>query len=209
MTKQPFFPPRRGYHHGSLKDALLEAARMLVAERGPAGFTLSEAAKRVGVTAAAPYRHFSDRDDLMGELARRGFEAFTLKLETAFDDGRPDPRTALQRVGQAYLALAREEPGLYHSMFSNAAALDAPGPGAAAHRALDVLSAAAAALLRDLGQPKADPRPLAFLIWSMSHGVATLILSGHLTPEAGCDPDAVLRDGLAAMLIAWSGRARG
>lgn len=209
MTKQPFFPPRRGYHHGSLKDALIEAARLLVAERGPAGFTLSEAAKRVGVTAAAPYRHFSDRDDLMGELARRGFETFTLKLQAAFDGGRPDARASLERMGQAYLAFAREEPGLYHSMFANAAALDGPDQGVAADRALAALSAAAASVLREMGQPKADPRPLAFQIWSMSHGVATLMLSGHLTPEAGCDPDAILRDGVAAMLTAWSGRARG
>ena len=60
--KQNFFGGgRRGYHHGRLRDALVEAARTLVAERGTAGFTLAEAAKRVGVTAAAPYRHFSDR----------------------------------------------------------------------------------------------------------------------------------------------------
>ncbi|QYU66880.1 TetR/AcrR family transcriptional regulator [Leptolyngbya sp. 15MV] len=67
---------RRGYHHGNLKEALLEAARLLTAERGPHGFTLAEAARIAGVSPSAPYRHFKDKDALMGELARRGFEAF-------------------------------------------------------------------------------------------------------------------------------------
>src|ERR1700761_3250260 len=110
---------RRGYHHGRLKDALIEAARRLVTERGLAGFTLAEAAKLVGVTAAAPYRHFADRNDLMGELARRGFELFGERLLGAWDDGRPDPRHALHRMGRAYLAFARADPGLYTAMFGN------------------------------------------------------------------------------------------
>jgi AcrR family transcriptional regulator len=206
--KAPFFAPRRGYHHGSLKDALIEAARHLVAERGASGFTLSEAAKRVGVTAAAPYRHFSDRNDLMGELARRGFEIFSLKLEAAFDKGRPDPIVALGRMGAAYLAFAREEPGLYGAMFANAAALDAPGPGAAADHALDLLLQAALAILRAAGRPDGDARSLAFKIWSLSHGVAMLMLSGHLSKEAGGDPEAICRDGVAALVAQAVGTAK-
>ena len=90
---------RRGYHHGRLKQALVEAARTLVAERGPAGFTLAEAAKLVGVTSAAPYRHFSDRTALMGELARLGFELFAERLSQAWDDAQPDPVAAMLRMG--------------------------------------------------------------------------------------------------------------
>ena len=92
--QSPFAEGRRGYHHGRLKDALIEAARALIAENGPAGFTLAEAAKRVGVTGAAPYRHFADRNALIGELARRGFEIFGENLARAWDDGRPDARAA-------------------------------------------------------------------------------------------------------------------
>ena len=207
MTKQPFLGPRRGYHHGGLKDALIDAARLLVSERGAAGFTISEAAKRVGVTAAASYRHFSDRNDLMGELVRRGFDLFALKLEGAFDHGQPNPWTALMRMGEAYLAFAREEPGLYSAMFANAAALDEPGPGAAADRALAVLRSGAAAVLGEAPRPGADPQALAFQIWSLSHGVATLMLSGHLSIEAGCDPMAVLSQGVHSMVAAQGARA--
>lgn len=200
MTKQPFLGPRRGYHHGGLKDALIEAARHLVAERGAAGFTVSEAAKRVGVTAAASYRHFTNRDDLMGELVRRGFDLFALRLEEAFENGRPDIGTALTRMGDAYLAFARDEPGLYGAMFANAAALDEPGPGAAADRALAVLRRAAEALLHVAGRNRDDPRPLAFQIWAFSHGVATLMLSGHLSEDAGHDPRRTLHDGIGALV---------
>lgn len=189
--KNPFFgygPPKTAYHHGSLKDALVEAARLLVAERGPAGFTLAEAAKRVGVTAAAPYRHFSDRNDLMGELARRGFELFGQRLAGVWDEGRPDPRSALRRMGGAYLAFARAEPGLYAAMFVNAKAPGiSPAWGGVAGLALDGLHRATAAVLGETGQNALAARQLAFELWSLSHGVAMLTLAGHLDPASLID----------------------
>src|ERR1039458_614777 len=112
IPKHPLFDQaRRGYHHGRLKDALIEAARSLIAQRGPNGFTLSEAAKLVGVTAAAPYRHFADRNELIGALARTGLVLFGDRLAKAWDDGRPEARVALRRMGRAYLAFATAEPG--------------------------------------------------------------------------------------------------
>ena len=66
----------RGYHHGNLKEALLQAALGLIAEKGAAGFTFADAARMAGVSAAAPYRHFRDRDELLSSIAQRGFEQF-------------------------------------------------------------------------------------------------------------------------------------
>lgn len=184
---------RRGYHHGHLKEALLEAARHLAAERGPSGFTLAEAAKMVGVTPAAPYRHFADRGALIEELAKRGFEAFVQKLETAWDGGKPAPDVALRRMGVAYLEFAREEPGLYASMFGNVQTLNAPEPGAAADRALDSIRHACASVLAHYDAPRDGAKALAFEIWSLSHGLAMLMLSGHLDPQrTGADPAAIL-----------------
>jgi AcrR family transcriptional regulator len=192
---------RRGYHHGRLKDALIEAARSLVTERGPAGFTLAEAAKLVGVTAAAPYRHFSDRNALMAELARRAFEQFGQRLSAAWDNGRPDPPTALARMGTAYLTFARDEPGLYSAMFDNVGALTAPASGAAADKALALLLNAAEAVLRVRGGPASAARRLALEIWALSHGVAMLALGGHLNADnEGCDPAAILEGGIASLL---------
>jgi AcrR family transcriptional regulator len=197
--KHPFRPgffggsERRGYHHGRLKDALVDAARSLLAERGPAGFTLAEAAKLVGVTGAAPYRHFSDRNALVAELAKRGFETFGQKLASAWDEGKPDPITAFRRMGSAYLAFARTEPGLYMAMFGSVAALATSEHGAAADQALETLLKAASAILRAFGAPEAGAKDLAFQIWSASHGVAMLALSGHLDAGKGCDPEPILQ----------------
>src|SRR5712672_3237450 len=109
----------RGYHHGNLKEALLQAALGLIAEKGAAGFTFADAARMAGVSPAAPYRHFRDRDELLSSIAQRGFEQFEAILTNAWDDGRPDTVTAFERVGKAYLAFAREEPAFYSAMFES------------------------------------------------------------------------------------------
>src|SRR6187455_3879039 len=93
----------RGYHHGNLKEALVNAALALIAEKGAAGFTFADAARWAGVSPAAPYRHFRDRDALLADVARRGFERFEQRLAAAWDDGRPSPLAALERLGAAYL----------------------------------------------------------------------------------------------------------
>src|SRR5208283_818988 len=85
----------RGYHHGNLREALIRAALELIARKGTAGFTFAEAARFAGVSPAAPYRHFRDRDELMANVALRGFEQFEAALARAWDDGRPDAFTAL------------------------------------------------------------------------------------------------------------------
>src|SRR3954466_15284764 len=82
---------RRGCHHGNLREALVRAALDLIAAKGPAGFTFAEAARSAGVSPAAPYRHFRDRDDLMADVARQGFERFEAMLQTAWNGGAPDP----------------------------------------------------------------------------------------------------------------------
>src|ERR1700733_6768231 len=81
---------RRGYHHGNLREALIEAALELIGAKGPAGFTVAEAARLAGVSPAAPYRHFRDADALLAEVAVRGFERLADALQRAWNGGRPD-----------------------------------------------------------------------------------------------------------------------
>ncbi len=90
----------RGYHHGNLKEALVRAALALIAEKGPAGFTFADAARWAGVSPAAPYRHYRDRDELLADVARRGFDEFTERLSKAWDDGKPDPQSRLRAARQ-------------------------------------------------------------------------------------------------------------
>lgn len=171
----------RGYHHGNLKEALLQAALDLIAQKGAAGFTFADAARMAGVSPAAPYRHFRDRDELLSSIAQRGFEQFEAQLAAAWDDGRPDTVTAFERVGKAYLAFARTEPAFYSAMFESGVAADSTaGLLAAGERAFGVIRAAAERLAA-LAPPNV-PRPPALMmalhIWSMSHGVASLFGRG-------------------------------
>ena len=96
---------------------LLEAARKLIEQYGPAGFSLTEAARLAGVSPAAPYRHFRDRDALLAEVARSGFERFAARLDMAWNNGIPTPLSAFDKLGKAYLAFARDEPASYTVMF--------------------------------------------------------------------------------------------
>jgi len=170
----------RSYHHGNLREALIEAALDMIAARGPNGFTLAEVARTVGVSGAAPYRHFRDRNALIGEIARQGFERFATNLRAAWDDGRPNPRAAIENCGRAYLAFARKEPAYYAAMFEPGFPLeDDPALLAASERAFGVLREAADAAIRTLPSPNRPPALMVALhLWSMAHGVASLFIEG-------------------------------
>lgn len=183
---------RRGYHHGNLREALIRAALDLIGEKGPAGFTFAEAARAAGVSPAAPYRHFRDRDELLADVALRGFERFAAALTEAWNDGRPEPLQALENVGRAYLRFARTEPAYYSAMFEAGVSLpDHPDCAAAGERAFGVLRSAADALCAGLPKERRPPAlMLALHIWALSHGVASLFARGDagrrklpMTPE--------------------------
>jgi AcrR family transcriptional regulator len=167
---------RRGYHHGNLREALIESALRLIAEKGPSGFTIAEAARAAGVSPAAPYRHFRDRDELIADVARRGFERFAAALSAAWDDGRPDPINAFHAMGRAYLAFAHDEPAYYAAMFETGAPGDANAElRQASDCAFNVLLDGAKTLSAML--PEADrppPSMVAAHIWALAHGMATL-----------------------------------
>jgi AcrR family transcriptional regulator len=170
----------RGYHHGNLKEALVRAALELIAKKGPSGFTFAEAARWAGVSPAAPYRHFRDRDELMSDVARRGFEEFEIALTRAWDLGRPDPSTAFERLGKAYLAFARTEPAYYSAMFEAGIPLDLnPDLRAAGDRAFAVLRTAAEALIASMPSERRPPAlMMALHVWALSHGIASLFGRG-------------------------------
>jgi len=194
----------QSYHHGNLKQVLLEAARKLIEQYGPAGFSLTEAARLAGVSPAAPYRHFRDRDALLAEVARSGFERFAARLDMAWNNGIPTPLSALEHLGRAYLAFARDEPASYTVMFETGLAEASREPIPAAERAFDVLQEAAAALCRTLPERERPPVKLMSLhIWAMSHGVATLFAQGELQArKVPMTPEEILE---SAMLIYLKG----
>jgi AcrR family transcriptional regulator len=170
----------RAYHHGNLKEALVRAALELIAEKGPAGFTFADAARWAGVSPAAPYRHFRDRDELMSDVARRGFDLFAEALQRAWNEGRPDPAAAYERLGKAYLAFARNEPAYYAAMFEAGIPLDVnPEFRAAGDRAFSVLRAATEALVATMPAKLRPPvMMMALHVWALSHGIASLFGRG-------------------------------
>jgi AcrR family transcriptional regulator len=193
---------KRGYHHGNLKEALVAACLRLIAERGPQGFTLSEAAREAGVTPAAVYRHFEGREDLIAEAARQGFDMFADLLAYAYADGKPTALAAFEAVGRAYLAFARKYPGHYVAMFESGISIQRNAELAAvAGRALGVMEKAA----RDLSQhipPERRPPPQMFSahIWAMSHGVVELFARGAPGTRSPFPPEDLLETGIGVYL---------
>lgn len=188
---------RESYHHGNLRQALVQATVHLIEEKGPQAFTLAEAARQAGVSAAAPYRHFAGRDELLEEVARHGFEEFSQRLETAFAGGKPTPLSALFHMGKAYLAFAAERRGYYIAMFESGISITSNSAlTQAADRARGVLVTAAEELFRTA---PGDQRPPAWMvadhIWALSHGVVELFSRGKPGGRSPISPEDMLESG--------------
>jgi AcrR family transcriptional regulator len=193
----------RGYHHGNLKEALVRAALELIAEKGPSGFTFAEAARWAGVSAAAPYRHFRDRDELLASVARHGFARFEAALARAWNDGLPSPFAAFDRLGKAYLDFARTEPAYYSAMFEAGIPLDTnPELREAGERAFAVLRRATEGLVATLPAGSRPPAlMMALHIWSLSHGIASLFGRGDTARRSlPMSPEELLEAGLLVYL---------
>jgi AcrR family transcriptional regulator len=168
------------YHHGNLREALLEAAVVLIAEVGPMAFTLREVARRAGVSHNAPYRHFRDKEDLMNAVATEGYRELTNAMQQA---ARKHVRALekLKYAGLAYIEFALRRPEHFAVMF------DAPLSGARHHDSNDAAKAAFSTLVslvttaQQAGElASGDPLEYAYLAWTMVHGVAKLAITGRL-----------------------------
>jgi AcrR family transcriptional regulator len=192
---------KRGYHHGNLKQALVDAALLLIEAKGPMGFTLSEAAKKAGVTPAAVYRHFEGREDLIAELARQGFDAFGELLEYAYESGQPSDRAAFEATGRAYLAFARKYPGHYIAMFESGISIQrTPELYQVASRALGVLEKSAIKLSEHIPvDRRPPPQMFSAHIWAMSHGVVELFARNSGT-QSPFPPEDLLETGIGIYL---------
>jgi AcrR family transcriptional regulator len=171
-------PERRGYHHGNLREALVEAALDLIAGKGASGFTVAEAARLAGVSPAAPYRHFRDAEALLAEVALRGFERLEAALLQAWNGGRPTAVDAFRALGRAYLMFARDQPAYYAAMFEARVATESyPGLQAASDRAFAVLRQAADQICASLPPGRRPPAlMMALHVWALAHGIASLFV---------------------------------
>jgi len=193
---------RRGYHHGNLRQALVDATLDLIVEKGPQGFTMAEAARRAEVSAAAPYRHFKGQEDIIAEAARQGYLIFAEHLAKAYGDGGPSALSTFERTGRAYLIFAQEFPGHYIAMFESSVAVAGNAELALARdEAMSVLMQAAEGLSDHL-PPDRRPPPsmIAHHIWALSHGVVELIARGSPGTRAPFSAEEMLETGTGIYL---------
>jgi AcrR family transcriptional regulator len=169
---------REGYHHGNLREAMVEAALNMIRDRGPGGFSFAEVARAVGVSGAAPYRHFRDRNALVAEIARQGFVNLEADLARAWNDGKPGAAAALESCGRAYLGFARREPASYAAMFHPGFPIeDVAELAAASDRAFAVVRRAADRVTASaVGERKPPALMVALHVWSLAHGIASLYI---------------------------------
>ena len=194
--------PKRGYHHGNLRQALVDAALELIEEKGPTGFTLSEAAKEAGVTPAAVYRHFEGREELIAECAKQGYEIFADLMEYAYETGQPSALASFEATGRAYLAFARRHPGHYVAMFESGISINrTPELAQIAGRAIGVLERAANQLSEHIPEDKRPPAQMfSAHIWAMSHGVVELYARGSPGTKSPFTPEDLLESGIGIYL---------
>lgn len=198
----------RPYHHGNLRAALLEAALVLIGERGPRGFTLREAARRAGVSHNAPYRHFASRDELLLAVAEEGFLRLKEMMEAALGRGH-SPLERLQYSACGYVEFALRWPNHFAVMF------DLPREMASTTKssptglgAFGILMSCMEEAQAEGDLPEGDPLPLALTAWSMVHGVAKLAIGGALpmgperTLEFTWQASSLLVAGLSQTLVA-------
>lgn len=174
----------------------------LIEEKGPTGFTLSEAAREAGVTPAAVYRHFEGREDLIAEAARQGYEIFGDLLDYAYAKGQPSALAAFEATGRAYLAFERRYPGHYVAMFESGISIQrTPDLNAAATRAMGVLEMASRELSKHIpAHKRPPPQMFAAHIWAMSHGVVELFARGNPGTRSPFSPEDLLESGIGVYL---------
>jgi AcrR family transcriptional regulator len=187
---QSSLPFRARYHHGDLRNALIDMAAAVARLHGPEAVVLRDVARQVGVSHNAGYRHFASRDELLSAVADRGLAELALAMEDGLAAVAPDPdprvvaRARLRAVGRAYVTYALTERGMFRTMWTRAGDPYAPPDpavqGASGLGAYQLLNEVLDDLVR-VGAFPASRRPYSEIAaWSAVHGLASLVIDGPL-----------------------------
>ena len=199
------------YHHGRLREALLVASREILAESGARGLSLREAARRAGVSSAAPYRHFQDKAALLVALAHAAFSRLDVELEeVARAHADSPPLERVQRLGVTYVGFAARNPAEFRLMFGELAPAPESSPELAAITASTASHLPRA--LEDLRFEEGSESPplvnLTLLAWSIVHGLSTLWLDGHLRYFGDQSVELITEQVTSVLIAALRGRIR-
>lgn len=193
-TRKPSAKPKPQYHHGDLRRALIDASLALIAEEGFAALSLREVARRAGVTHAAPYRHFADKEALLAAVAEEGFRTMAAQMRERMAR-EPGPVERLGACGVAYVLFAVHNPSHFRVMFgphfrqpADHAALAAEGGNAFGLLVQGITEGQQAGVLRP-----GEPLPLALGAWSLVHGLASLLVDQKLKDAGPAQAEALAR----------------
>ena len=166
------------YHHGDLREALIGAAYQLVSEAGAESFSLADACRRAGVSTAAPYRHFKDREELLAEVTARGFEGLHADTVRAVEAQGEGSLAAIEAMGHAYVAFAAGQPGLFRLMFGQPPLMEefqqvSETGGECFGYVIEQVGKYCAAHGVDR-----DANEIAIKLWTFVHGASSLLIDG-------------------------------
>lgn len=211
---------KRGYHHGDLRRALLDAAIPLLRDGGPEALTLRAVARAAGVSQTAPYRHFADRAELVAAVAEAGFRRLHAHLVDAarapaaiLGQAPTTARGGLQAIAMAYVRFALEHPAEYRVMFGSemAALVASRRELATARDEVFALLRGGIAILQEQGLVReGNTRAIALTAWALVHGLVMLALDGQVSGAEGASPEELTRTatGLLMFGMANEGRSR-
>lgn len=183
----------RAYHHGDLRAALLNEAAIMLAEGGVASVTMRALGQRLGVSRAAPYRHFSDKAELLAAVAATGFTRLRNRLH-ALDTGQSQSSVEqFLSMGGVYVRFALENPTHYRLMYGKEgpSRWDRPELREAGNALFDQLVGWIESYQRSGDIIRGDPRAQAYVAWSAVHGLASLLIEGQIMDDV--DVGALIR----------------
>jgi AcrR family transcriptional regulator len=198
------------YHHGDLREALIAATRQLVMERGAENFTLADACRVAGVTTAAPYRHFRSKQEILAEIASRGFEELRMRAMDVIAEKGPGTLAAIVAMGQAYVAFAVNETALFRLMFGQEPSLKQAEPVAGTGHECFAHLIEQIGLYCQRNRVRGDALQIALRLWTFVHGAASLqIDKDYLVIAPDLDVNRLIADATPGLLgAAPRGRKR-
>jgi len=198
---------RKSYHHGQLKAALIAAATQLVEEKGADNFSLADACRLAGVSTAAPYRHFRDRNELLAEVVNQGFRDLAEANRASVEAAGEGTLYGIIEMGKSYVCFAARQPGVFRMMFGqNAQVKQVDG---VLETGLDCFGG----LIRQVELYCAaqgrddDAREVALRLWTFVHGAASLLIDddyAHVAP--GMDVDTLIEAATPRLILKNAGR---
>lgn len=207
-TGTPSGKPR--YHHGDLRQALIDASRQLLVEKGAENFSLADACRVAGVSTAAPYKHFRDKLEILKAIVEQGFESMAERSMTAVHAKGEGTIDGVIAMGQAYIAFALEETAVFRLMFGHNNAIKRDEDVERTGRACFSNVIRQVAIFCERNEVEGDPLRIALGLWTFVHGAACLLIDEDYEKVApGVDIDAMIAETAVKLLpMSPAGAAR-